>query len=250
MTKTTKIIWGILAAGLTPLAAHADHSADVWPGDANIGAAMIQPSPVPSAEKQEKHMVLFRGGYAHNSGVSNRSDIVSLGAGGGLGGTTEEETENTTFYLGSGIDLNLSSNSWGLLNETPLNKTSTLAELLFEYRNFDHVNTGVTPALSMVGGSESIDESEMIFSVAPKVKFRDGDAFRPWLIPAGFAVHVLNTDGTSHMTPGVMFGGGADYNLWKNVFVGLDARLHLNNSDSKRIPDDGFSAGGYVGIGF
>jgi hypothetical protein len=52
------------------------------------------------------------------------------------------------------------------------------------------------------------------------------------------------------LNPGLMFGGGADYRLWKDIFIGVDARYHLTGGASDGVNTDGYTAGGYIGIGF
>ena len=193
--------------------------------------------------KAQRNMVHFRGGYARNSAVKGDDESSGLV-------TNVGAPDRDGLYLGSGVDFSFAPNFWGVLQGTPLNNTEMLAELLFEYRNFKERNTAVTPALSMIGGSESVNDSEFIVSAAPKIKFRDGRSFRPWIIPVGFAMHINTPSGTSHMTPGVVFGGGGDYRVWRNLFVGADARYHVKTSDDSQVPDDGFSAGGYIGFGF
>jgi hypothetical protein len=47
-----------------------------------------------------------------------------------------------------------------------------------------------------------------------------------------------------------MFGAGADYKLWKDIYVGADARYHWTASDLDGVKTDGYTAGGYLGIGF
>jgi hypothetical protein len=47
-----------------------------------------------------------------------------------------------------------------------------------------------------------------------------------------------------------MFGVGADYQIWKNFFVGIDGRYHLTSGRNDGIKIDGMTAGGYIGMGF
>jgi hypothetical protein len=48
----------------------------------------------------------------------------------------------------------------------------------------------------------------------------------------------------------MQFGLGADYKIWKDLYVGADARYHqsLGSTDGVRI--NGVTAGGYIGLGF
>ena len=89
-------------------------------------------------------------------------------------------------------------------------------------------------------------------TAAPKIKFLEGYRFRPWIIPAGLGIHVISppSESITVLIPGVMFGAGADYRIWKDFFVGVDARYHLTSGRTDGIKIDGVTAGGYLGIGF
>ena len=80
-----------------------------------------------------------------------------------------------------------------------------------------------------------------------------GSAFRPWILPIGFSMDVISppSESITVLQPGMVFGAGADYNLWKNIYVGVDARYHhaLGNGVD-RVNVNGFTAGGYLGLGF
>jgi len=76
---------------------------------------------------------------------------------------------------------------------------------------------------------------------------------RPWIIPAGFALHVISppSDGVTVLLPSMHFALGADYNVWKNLYVGADFRYNLtigSNLDGTAV--GGLTTGGYLGIGF
>ena len=45
--------------------------------------------------------------------------------------------------------------------------------------------------------------------IAPKLKFMEGGAFRPWLIPVGLDIHVISppSNQTQYLDVGVQFGG-------------------------------------------
>jgi hypothetical protein len=79
-----------------------------------------------------------------------------------------------------------------------------------------------------------------------------GSAFRPWIAPVGLAIHVVSppSNGVTVLNPGMMFAAGAEYKLWKEIYLGADARYHLTGHDADGVKTDGFTAGGYLGIGF
>jgi len=48
----------------------------------------------------------------------------------------------------------------------------------------------------------------------------------------------------------MQFGAGADYKIWKDLYVGADARYHYSADNVDGVNTDGVTAGGYLGIGF
>jgi hypothetical protein len=96
--------------------------------------------------------------------------------------------------------------------------------------------------------------SQFTLSAAPKIKFNQLSALgiRPWVMPLGLALHVISppSDGVTVFNPGMMFGGGMEYNIWGDLWAGFDARYHLTGGDLDGTNTDGFTAGGYVGFGF
>jgi len=79
-----------------------------------------------------------------------------------------------------------------------------------------------------------------------------GSKFRPWVIPVGLELNVISppSDAITVLNPGLGFGAGADYNLWKDIHIGADARYHLSLDDVDGVDTDGVTAGGYIGFGF
>jgi hypothetical protein len=229
-------------------------------------------------KKKANNMVFFRGGYAkmdHDRGGEGLTNlwngIPALGLPFAAQGYTGEGVNggDEGWYFGAGFDFSLSDNMWGLLAGTPLNNTELLAELMFEYKKWDHANFSSTPlqlatelaaggalgaGTGLVGalGGGTVTVSQLSISAAPKIKFLEGQKFRPWIIPLGFAMHINTptSDGVTYFNPGMVFGAGADYNIWGPFFVGADARYHLTANDNDDVDQDGFSAGGYLGIGF
>ncbi len=177
---------------------------------------------------RKNNMVFFRGGFAYNTDSRNG---VSIG-----------QADKDAWYVGAGFDWNLTKNTWGLIP-----KTDVMAELMFDYKEFGRAASGGPVP---IGGGATV--SQFTLSAAPKIKFMDGSKFRPWIIPVGLAIHVISppTQSITYMTPGVMFGAGADYRIFKDFFVGADARYHLTAGSVDGIRIDGLAAGGYLGIGF
>ncbi len=202
-----------------------------------------------SKEKNKNNMVFFRGGFAHNihhhNGLTFQSNVVPVGA--------QDRPDKNAWYFGAGFDWNLTNDAWGVAP-----KTSVLAELMFEYKEFSsHVqgNALANVPTQLAGGAanpRNITTSQLSIYASPKIKFREGSRFRPWIIPAGFGVHIISPPGESgsFFIPGVVFGGGAEYRIWKDFYVGLDARYHLTGGKKDGVDVDGLTTGGYLGIGF
>lgn len=186
---------------------------------------------------RKSHMLFFRGGFAHADHSRNGVSINSTGLG-GTGGVADKNA----WYVGAGFDWGLTKDAWGLAP-----KTSVMSELMFEYKEY-----GSTVAGNMLTLNNGVHVSQLTLAASPKIKFMEGSRFRPWVIPAGLAIHVISPPSSSItvLTPGVMFAGGADYRIWKDFFVGADARYHLTSGSNDGIKIDGLTAGGYLGIGF
>ncbi|HNO74472.1 MAG TPA: porin family protein [Nitrosomonas mobilis] len=195
-----------------------------------------------------KHMVFFRGGYARSNnlrnGVSIQSNVAPVGA--------QEQADRNAWYISAGFDFNLTDNVWDLMPGT-----SVFAELMFEYKQFGKVAGGAlaNSPTQLAGGTlnpNGVTVDMFTLTASPKIKFMEGSRFRPWIIPAGLAIHVVSppTESITVLQPGVMFAAGADYNIWKSVFLGIDARYHLTSGRLDGVKVDGFTAGGYLGIGF
>jgi hypothetical protein len=48
----------------------------------------------------------------------------------------------------------------------------------------------------------------------------------------------------------MMFGAGADYKIWKDIYAGADVRYHHSFDTMDGVNPDGITAGGYLGLGF
>jgi len=201
----------------------------------------------PPASVKHDNDIFFRGGYARmdqgRNGVSIQSDVVPLGA--------QDRADTDAWYIGAGFDFGLTDNVWGLANNTEV-----LAELMFEYKNFGNAkgNCLASNPTCLAGGTAARDVTvnQFTLTAAPKIKFLKGSALRPWVIPVGLGIHVISppSESITVLNPGVMFAGGLDYRLWKDIFVGVDARYHLTGGDADGVNTNGLTAGGYVGIGF
>lgn len=219
------------------------------------------------SKKSKDNMVFFRGGYGHaNANRGGTLDPTTI-AGTGLNnrnGLTQGLTgsngiaDQDQWYFGAGFDFSLNDNLFGLMD-----KTEVLAELMFDYKQLgEKQNNGlsatevaVVNSLGFnlpVANTQSATVNQLTLAASPKVKFMKGSAFRPWLIPVGFELNIVSppSDAITVLNPGMQFGAGADYKIWKDLYVGADARYHYTADNGDGVRTDGVTAGGYLGIGF
>jgi hypothetical protein len=244
--------------------------------------ASVKSQPVKT--DRNNNMIFFRGGFARND--AKRNDLLTGNQFGGsgvpnvLGGGI---TNRDGWYIGAGFDFGLTDDVWGMMDDTEV-----MAELMFEYKNFGTKNFNNAGAIVKPGGvtavnanaqngplctliqyasndelngvtdgagtnsCNSVTVTQFTLSAAPKIKFFKGHDFRPWIAPIGLAIHVVSppSNGVTVLNPGMMFAAGAEYKLWKEIYLGADARYHLTGGDADGVKTDGFTAGGYLGIGF
>lgn len=232
----------------------------------------------PAKDHTKNDMIFFRGGFAYNDQVRNDLLTGNQFAGNALGGGV---TDQNGWYTGAGFDFSLTDDVWGMANNTEV-----MAELMFEYKQFGSKhfkNAAVSQALQAGSGSvdnnplctlinlaanggtggaatgaagsgncSSVNVSQFTLTAAPKIKFMKGSAFRPWIIPVGLGIHVVSppSNGVTVLNPGAMFAAGAEYQLFKDIKVGMDARYHWTGNSVDGVNTSGLTAGGYLGIGF
>jgi len=238
----------------------------------------------PAPKIAHDNMIFFRGGFARND--SKRNDLLTGNQFGGenvpnvLGGG---RTNKDGWYIGAGFDFGLTDDIWGMMDDTEVD-----AELLVEWKTFGakHFNNagaivkpagavGVNPnpqngplctliqfasndelsGITDGAGNNScngVTVSQLTIGASPKIKFMKGHDFRPWIIPIGLGLHVISppSNGVTVLNPGMMFGAGAEYKVWKAMHVGADVRYHLTGRSVDGVNTDGLTAGGYLGIGF
>jgi hypothetical protein len=154
------------------------------------------------------------------------------------------------YYIGGGADLMITRDLWGLVPGVAL-----VGEIGLEFKRWDSkmVANGDTAGVTGVsnGGLAKVQLTMLTASVAPKVKFRQGTDFQPWVIPGGLDFHVISPTSSqiNYLDIGVQFGGGFEYRLWKELWVGLDSRYHQASNQTNTV-NNFWTAGGYVGLGF
>jgi uncharacterized small protein (DUF1192 family) len=242
-------------------------SAKVQELDQWMNSVKSQPK---ESKKTKDNMLFFRGGFAHaNNQRGGTLDPTQLnGVGSNANGLSVGPiNDKDAWYFGAGFDFNLDDNLFGLMDNTEV-----LGELMFDYKEYAKnksnglsarevgvVNTltgtvnGAPATFNMPNANtESATVSQFTLAASPKIKFLKGSKFRPWLIPVGLEINVISppSDAITVLSPGMQFGLGADYNIWKSLYVGADARYHLTTGNLDGINTDGVTAGGYLGLGF
>ncbi|WP_022949009.1 porin family protein [Methylohalobius crimeensis] len=210
------------------------------------------------AHPKHDNLLFFRGGYARLMTDRGKDVLPSPNSSAAKG--------QNGFYIGAGFEHNLSHDIFGLTEGTMLDGTDLLGEVMFEYKRFAQGNSLLTDSdqgvvvtqLAPNKAPETSTVTQFTISAAPKIRFLRDSIIRPWIIPVGFAVHVVSppSDGVTVFNPGLMFGAGAEVNLWKNFYAGADFRYHVtpgSESSLSGVEDtdtDGLTAGGYIGFGF
>ncbi len=222
--------------------------------------------------KQSNSMIYFRGGFARmNSGRGNQVFTDLFEGGQGLLGNIDDHDSKGGFYAGAGIEHALTKDLWGMSDAV-----AVFGEIMFEFKKFDSKKgiavvpaaaanlsdnanaqgNGVGAPLSVNPANKNIGNritlSQFTLTAAPKLKFNPNGSFHPWIIPAGFAFHVISppSDSGTVLAAGVMFGLGAEYEIADTLTVGIDARYHLVGDHTDGVEVDGLTAGGYLGFNF
>jgi opacity protein-like surface antigen len=196
-----------------------------------------------SAEEGTGNMVFFKGGLVAMN--SNRGNEFFTDCGVAGANTCGQNNSSTGWYVGAGLDLVLSKNVWG-----GMDKTWVLGEIGVQFNRIssETVNGGVSV---FTGPSAKTQLTSVTIDVAPKIKFMEGSAFRPWIIPVGLDIMVISppSNQTQYLDVGVQFGVGIEYEIWKAFKLGLDGRYHLMANMTNTNNSYG-QIGPYVGISF
>lgn len=188
--------------------------------------------------------VFFRGGFA--GATSDRSNELftdghnAAGLNGGSHG----------YYVGAGEDIMLTRDLWGMKKDI-----AVLGEIGVEFKRFNSntvANSDTVPVTAVSSGGKAKNQITMLtVDIAPKVKFMQGTDFQPWIIPVGLDFHVISptSSQTNYLDIGVQFGAGAEYRIWKELWLGVDGRFHLASNQTNTTNNFG-TVGTYVGIGF
>jgi len=127
--------------------------------------------------------VFFRGGYGQMLSARAGEFITDVhGAGGKNDGTGG-------YYIGGGAELMVTKDLWGMLPGVAL-----VGEIGLEFKRWSSSSVVSGEALAPVSNftPAKVQMTMLTASVAPKVKFRQGTDFQPWIIPAGLDFHVIS----------------------------------------------------------
>jgi opacity protein-like surface antigen len=198
-----------------------------------------------SAEEGTGNMVFFKGGYValnSNRGGEFFTDCSALAG----NATCGQNNSSNGWYVGAGLDLVLTKDIWGMMS-----KTWAVGEIGVQFNRISSqtVSGGVTPLTG--SGPAKTQLTSVTIDVAPKIKFMEGSALRPWIIPVGLDIMVISppSNQTQYLDVGVQFGVGVEYQVWKAFKIGLDGRYHLMANMTNTTNNYG-QIGPYVGISF
>jgi len=192
--------------------------------------------------------VFFRGGFAALTsprGGEAFTDTYGIG--------NPKQNAANGYYVGAGEDIMLTRDLWGMMKGIGL-----VGEIGVEFKRFNSKTaTSVVPtAVNAVAGptdnaTSKIQVTMLTVDIAPKVKFMQGTDFQPWIIPVGLDFHVISppSNQTTVLDIGVQFGAGAEYRIWRELWLGVDARFHLASNQTNTVNNFG-TVGAYLGIGF
>jgi hypothetical protein len=207
----------------------------------------VKNAPKPERNTTKDSMLYFRGGYTMND--EPMAATTNTWSGNQLAQTTSGGSNGWNF--GAGVDFNLHDDLFGLMKGAEV-----LGELDLNYVDLGTFTSGLTPTLvaAGVGAGSQASQSMLRISTSPKIKFMKGSKFRPWVIPVGFTFNIISPPSQANtiteLKPGMNFGTGMDYNIWKSLYIGADVRYFLATTSLDGTNVNGLTAGGQLGFGF
>ena len=212
----------------------------------------VKNAPKPERNTTKDSMLYFRGGYTMNdeampatTNTWNKTPLVGTTSGGSNG-----------WNFGAGVDFNLHDDLFGLMKGAEV-----LGELDLNYVDLGTFTSGLTPQIEALAGGpgtlgqgSQASQSMLRISTSPKIKFLKGSKIRPWIIPVGFTFNIISPPSQANtiteLKPGMNFGTGVDYNIWKSMYIGADVRYFLATTSLDGTDVNGLTAGGQLGFGF
>jgi hypothetical protein len=216
-----------------------------------VAVATMVGASMPEFASAEGNQVFFRGGYAGTTSDRGGELFTDAHAVTGI-----RNGGDSGYYIGAGLDLLMHKDFLGFKG------MSLLGEVGLEYKRFsstDAIGTGNLGVSCSVAGTlgvcntnpKTVQITMLTVDVSPKLKFMEGSAFRPWIIPIGLDFHVISppSNQTNYLDIGVQFGAGAEYNFWGPLNLGIDGRFHLASNQTNTVNNFG-TVGTYLGILF
>jgi hypothetical protein len=178
--------------------------------------------------------VFFRGGYG--ALTSNRAGELITD----IHGTSGLNDRKGGYYIGGGTELMITRDLWGMAKSI-----AVVGEIGLEFKRW------ASSSVMSLDGPAKVQMTMLTASVAPKVKFMQGTDFQPWVIPAGLDFHVISPTSSqvNYLDIGVQFGGGAEYRVWKELWLGIDSRFHVASNQTNTV-NNFWTTGIYGAIGF
>ncbi|MFO0775338.1 MAG: hypothetical protein U0172_11810 [Nitrospiraceae bacterium] len=207
----------------------------------------------PVGAEEVGNMIAFKGGFMRLD--SDRANALFTDARNPLGAGLNNS--NNGWYVGAWLDLVMSKDAWGMkegiwaVGEIGLQFNRINSKVV---TNTTNIGVGTTPpaGLQVTSTDPSLQQLTMVtIDIAPKLKFMEGSAFRPWLIPIGLDIHVISppSNQTQYLDVGVQFGAGFEWQVFKAFKLGVDARYHLTANMTNTV-NSYAQVGPYVGISF
>jgi opacity protein-like surface antigen len=201
-----------------------------------------------SAEEFKGNQVFFRGGGYFNLSGRSGEDFTDTNC---LSGCNNG---STGYYLGAGMDFMMHK---GALDFMGVKNVSLLGELSTFMARLN--SSTVTPNSSFVdnkltGSSlahRQVEITTFSMTIGPKLKFLEGERFRPWILPAGLTYLVISPASTNsnYFDWGIQWGAGAEYNVYGPFNLGVEGRYTLTANMTHTQNSFG-QAGVYLGIMF
>jgi opacity protein-like surface antigen len=188
--------------------------------------------------------VFYRYGFSSLSDSRGNQTFTDTRNGLGAGASNNDKSGHG---LGAGLDLSLM--------QCPLFANNSVAgEIFVDYNRFSKkivpnaINVVVQNGLPQTA---PISVSELAVVVAPKYRIGGLGKLRPWIIPIGLAFMVNNppSNTTSYLDIGYQVGAGTEYELVKQLSVGVDYRYTVGSGDPGLKVKYG-SIGTYLAINF
>lgn len=208
----------------------------------------------PASADETGNMVVFKGGFMRLN--SDRGGELFTDARNPL--ALGRNDDQAGWYVGAWLDNVLSKDTWGMMSgvwamgEIGLQFNRIASKTVTNTGNLGVGTCGGGPALCVTSTTpDKVQLTMVTIDVAPKLKFMEGSAFRPWIIPIGLDIHVISppSNQTQYLDVGVQFGGGFEYRVWKAIHIGADLRYHLA-ANMTNTTNSYFQVGPYVGIAF